>query len=240
MTYEPHDLNLTDPTKGSLDFILYTEARLGIASASLNAEVSIETRTPHAEEWLSRLVRCEPNAMHCTLVEQEKIPALFHPCVKEDNNSPSAVSGSGCVCRRTLFDPEFGLPVVGKHFKHVGEGGTDQWTYQTYAPLDLRPEDTFSRFIVGRGLFWARTEKGLLSILPQRNALGYNIGYSGGGPHALAAYLTQVADTDGQNTAAGTLNEHAHPAILDWTQSSTADRGVNELTLHDLKAMQRG
>lgn len=56
-----------------------------------------------------------------------------------------------------------------------------------YAPPDLRTDDTFSRFIVGRGLFWAWTEKGLLSILPQRNALGYNIGYNGGGPHALAA-----------------------------------------------------
>ncbi|MEV8062484.1 hypothetical protein [Streptomyces antimycoticus] len=136
-------------------------------------------------------------------------------------------------------DPEFGLPVVGEHFKHVGEGGTDQWTYQTYAPLDLRPDDTFSSFITGRGLFWARTEKGLLSILPQRNALGYNLGYSGGGPHALAAYLTQVADSDGQNTAAGAPYEQAHPAILAWTESSAADRGRNELTLRDLKAMQQ-
>ncbi|GAA3352328.1 hypothetical protein GCM10017744_000780 [Streptomyces antimycoticus] len=94
----------------------------------------------------------------------------------------------------SLLCPEFGLPVVGEHFKHVGEGGTDQWTYQTYAPLDLRPDDTFNRFITGRSLFWAQTEKGLLPILPQRNALGYNLG----GPHALAAYLTQVADSDGR------------------------------------------
>ncbi|WP_411139032.1 hypothetical protein [Streptomyces sp. C10] len=242
MTFEPVDLNLTDPTKGYLNFVLYTEARLGIASTSLNAEVSIEAnqaQTPHMQEWLSRLVRCEPNAMHCTLVEPMKIPALFHPCVTEDKNSPSAKSGSGCVCRRTFYDPEFGLPVVGKHFKHVGEGGTDQWSYKTYAPLELRPDDTFSSFITGRGLFWARTEKGLLSILPQRNALGYNIGYNGGGPHALATYLTQVADTDGENTAAGAPYEQAHPAILAWTQSSVTDRGKNELTLSDLKALQR-
>ncbi|WP_445528189.1 hypothetical protein [Streptomyces cyslabdanicus] len=88
-------------------------------------------------------------------------------------------------------------------------------------------------------LFWARTEKGLLSILPQRNAVGYNIGYNGGGPHALAAYLTQLAATDGQNTAAVTPYEMAHPAILAWTQGSAADRGTNELLLRDLKAMQQ-
>ncbi|MFB6876312.1 hypothetical protein [Streptomyces sp. NPDC056323] len=125
--------------------------------------------TPHFQEWLSRLVRCEPNAMHCTLVEPTKIPALFHPCVTEDKNSPSAVRGSGCVCRRTFYDPEFGLPVVGEHFKHAGAGGTDQWSYKTYAPLELRPDDIFSSFHTGRGLFWARTDKGDLSILPQRH-----------------------------------------------------------------------
>ncbi|WP_435059720.1 hypothetical protein [Streptomyces sp. bgisy060] len=242
MTYGPVDLNLTDPTKGYLNFVLYTEPRIGIASSSLNAELDIEaqqTVTPQFQEWLGRLVRCEPNAMHCTLVMPADIPRLFHPCVTEDPNSPSAISGSGCVCRRTFYDPEFGLPVVGQHFKHRGEGGTDQWSYKTYAPLALRPDDVFSRFHTGRSLFWARTEKGVLSILPQREARGYSVGYSGGGPSALAAYLTQLADTDGQNTVAGASYEEAHPAILAWTQSSAADRGTNELSLADLKAMQQ-
>lgn len=57
---------------------------------------------------------------------------------------------------------------------------------------------------------------------------------------APAAYLTQVAATNGQNTAAGTPYEQAHPALLAWTQSSAADRGTDELTLHDLKRMQQG
>ncbi|MEQ6028297.1 hypothetical protein SOM70_37745 [Streptomyces salinarius] len=115
--------------------------------------------------------------------------------------------------------------------------GTDQWSYTTYAPLELRPDDVFSRFHTGRSLFWARTDRGVLSLLPQRNALGYEIGYSGGGPHALAAYLTQVATSDGQHTTAGAQYEDAHPAILAWTQSKAADRGTNELSLSDLQAM---
>ncbi|WP_254406351.1 hypothetical protein [Streptomyces sp. AC627_RSS907] len=78
----------------------------------------------------------------------------------------------------------------------------------------------------------------MLSLLPQRNALGYEIGYSGGGPHALAAYLAEVATTDGQHTIAGALYEDAHPAILAWTQSKAADRGTNELSLSDLQGMK--
>lgn len=240
MTYEARDLNLTDPTKSYLHFVLYTQAQNGTASSTLNAELKIEapqTVTPHFQEWLGRLVRCEPNAMHCTLVEPTKIPTLFHPCVTEDKNSPSAINGSGCVCRRTFYDPEFGLPVVGEHFKHTGTGGTDQWSYRTYAPLELRPDDIFSRFHTGRSLFWARTDKGDLSILPQHHGVGYEIGYNGGGPHALAAYLTQIARNDGGTTPAGTRYEEAHPAILAWTQSKAAERGTNELSLGDLQAM---
>lgn len=57
----------------------------------------------------------------------------------------------------------------------------------------------------------------------------HDVGYNGGGPHALTAYLTQVVGTDGRNMAAGASYEQAHPAILAWTQNSTADRGANEL-----------
>lgn len=120
---EARDLNLTDPTTGYLNFVLCTGPQRGIVSSSLNAELDIEapqTVTPHFQEWLSRLERCEPNEVHCTLVGPKRIPALFHLCVTEDKDSPSAISGSGCVCRRAFSDLEFGLPVVGEHFKHAG------------------------------------------------------------------------------------------------------------------------
>lgn len=240
MTDQHRDLNLTDPTKGYLDFVVYTEQSLGIASTSLSGEVTVRKESPYAREWLDRLERCEPNALHCMLVEQTKIPSLFHPCVAEDKDSPSAVAGSGCVCRRPFYDPVFGLPVVGEHFKNVGDGGTDDWTYETFAPLALLPGDRVSRFIVDYGMFWVRTEKGPLSLIPQRQPFGYNIGYDGGGPRALAAYLSQIAATDGENTTAGSPYDQADPGILAWVESFTADRGTNELTLQDLRALRRG
>ncbi|WP_274036392.1 hypothetical protein [Streptomyces sp. MMBL 11-1] len=237
MPFEARDLNLTNPHKGFLHFVLYTEAGRGVASASLNAELDIEapqTITPYFQEWRSRLERCEPDALHCTLVPSSQIPSLFHPCVTVDpNGGRAATSGPRCPCRPTYYDPAFGLPVVGEH---AGPAGTDRWSYTTYAPLALRPDDVFSSFITSRGLFWARTAKGLLSILPQKHGMGYNLGYSGGGPHALAAYLTQIARNDGRPTPAGTSYDDAHPAMVAWTQSSAAERRTNELTLGDLQA----
>ncbi|MET9956294.1 hypothetical protein ABZ135_32770 [Streptomyces sp. NPDC006339] len=240
MSYQHKDLNLTDPTRGSLHFVMYTELRMGLAFGALNAHVTFhpQQQTPLTREWVDRLERCEPNALHCSLVSaQQEIPALFHPCVEEDKESPSAFAGSGCECRRSFYDLEFGMPVVGEHYRTVS-GNIDQWFYRTYAPLDLRPDDVFDRFIVDNGHFWVRTEKGLLSILPQQTALGYGVGYEGGGPHALAAYLSEVAATGGKNTAAGAPYEKADPGILAWTESP--HRTTNELTLQDLKALRRG
>lgn len=240
MTFEPAALNLVDSRKGYLHFVLYTEPRLGLATSSLNAALDVEasyTATPHFQEWRSRLVRCRPNAMHCSLVEPGSIPGLFRPCVTEDKDNPAAISRSGCACRQTYYDPVFGLPVVAEHCRYAGAGGTDQWGYLTYAPLALRPDDVFSSFITSSGLFWARTDEGVLSFLPQKNANGYNMGYSGGGPHALAAYLTQVARSDGRATAAGASRKDVDPAILAWMESSAAERGRNELSLSDLQAM---
>ncbi|MFF8791057.1 hypothetical protein [Streptomyces sp. NPDC015125] len=58
-------------------------------------------------------------------------------------------------------------------------------------------------------------------------------------PGPTRAPERQLAETDGQNAAAGAPYDQAHPAIATWTQSSAADRGTNELTLDDLKAMQQ-
>jgi hypothetical protein len=106
-------MNLTDPKTGCLHLALYTEARRGIDSSSLNAKPDIEafqTVTPHLQEWLSRLVRCEPNAMHCTLVGPTKNPALFHPCVTEDKDSPLASEARAVCADRPSTSPSSDCP----------------------------------------------------------------------------------------------------------------------------------
>ncbi|WP_240677106.1 hypothetical protein [Actinacidiphila soli] len=242
MSYKQRDLKVTyEPHKGWAHFVLYTEPEHGIAAGGLNATASFERQTPYVREWLGRLQRCEPNALHATLVENRKIPDLFHPCVYDDKDSPSAVGGSGCVCYQTSYDPEFGLPVVEHHYRTVG-GNIENWTYFTYAPLDLRPDDTFASLIIDqRHLFWVRTADGVLSLLPEENGRGYGVGYGGGGPAELAQYIQKLIDSNGQDTAAGAsrYDDSADPQIHAWV-SSEAATGSQELTLDDLKRIQRG
>ena len=115
MTYMHRDLNLTNPGKGFAHFVLYTELNNGLVTNALNATASFEKQTSRVREWLDRLQRCEPNALHATLVRTTDMPKLFHPCVYQDDNSPAGVGGSGCTCFQTYYDPEFCLPVVADH-----------------------------------------------------------------------------------------------------------------------------
>jgi hypothetical protein len=236
------NLNLTDPTRGYAHFVLYVEAGIGVAGAAWNATVIIERQSPYAREWQERLVRCEPNPLHATFVDNREIPKLFHPCVDEDKDSPLAISGLGCVCRQTFYDPEFGLPVVAQHHRSAGEG-TDLWTYTTYAPLDLRPDDVFASLVIDRinRLFWIRTTAGTLSLLPERNGHGYEVGYAGSGPVELAEYLHKLIASGGRDTTIGGLpqGQDVDPRILAWVTSPDANR-TQELTMVQLEAIQRG
>ncbi|WP_031072042.1 hypothetical protein [Streptomyces sp. NRRL WC-3742] len=243
MSYKQPDLQVTyEPSKGWAHFVLYTEPQHGLTSAGLNGTVSIERQTRYVKEWLGRLQRCDPNPLHTTLVGNSDIPALFHPCVYDDKDSPSAVGGDGCVCYQTSYDPEFGLPVVAHHYRTV-TGNIEKWTYSTYAPVDLRPNDTFASLIIDQGAyFWVRTASGLLSLLPEsRKAGGYSIGYGGGGPTNLAWYIQQLIESNGGNTAAGALRGTGMPdaRLREWV-SSEESMQTRELTLDDLRRIQRG
>lgn len=80
-----------------------------------------------------------------------------------------------------------------------------------------------------------------MSLLPETRAGGYGTGYGGGGPTELAQYITRVIASDGEDTAAkgGRYDDRPDPQILKWVSSEAATR-TQELTLKDLKAIQRG
>lgn len=242
MSYQHRDLTVTyEPANGWSHFVLYTEPASGIVGAALNAEIRVESYTRYVGEWAGRLQRCAPNPLHTALVENRRIPDLFHPCAEDDKNSPVAFNdGAGCFCYRTLLDPEFGLPVVAEHHRTDDRSAQD-WTYQTWAPLELRPQDTFASLIVDRGqYFWIRTTEGLLSFLPQGSSRSYSVGYSGGGPAELALYIDRLIDSDGRDTAVrpAPRDYDTHPDVDAWTSSEAAAR-TRELTLDDLRALRR-
>ncbi|MFF7251186.1 hypothetical protein ACFZBU_45895 [Embleya sp. NPDC008237] len=241
MRYQPHDLTLTyEPARRMVHFVLYADPTRGIVTNALNAEIYIHSPTRHVEEWARRLERCEPNPLHAAILDNRSMPELFRRCVEEDGDDPTALAtGSACSCYRTLYDPEFGLPVVAKH-RRVDAASADKWSYQTYAPLELRPQDTFAALVVDRGeYFWIRTTDGLLSFLPQGPSRGYGVGYSGGGPAELALYIDRLIDSDGRDTAVHPTphNWDTHPNVDAWTSSTAATR-TQELTLDDLRALR--
>ncbi|MFH8736793.1 hypothetical protein [Streptomyces sp. NPDC017964] len=243
MSYQQPDLTVVyEPTNSWCHFVLYAEPGRGAVGAGLNANVSIEQMTPYAREWVRRLQRCRPDPLHTTLVAPRDIPDLFHPCVHEDKNSPAAIAGDGCTCKQTWTDPEYGFPVVAEHFRTVS-GNIETWKYRSYAPLDLRTQDKFSSLIVDPlGMFWIRTEAGVLSLLPEGQGRGYGVGYGGGGPSEFARYVQKLIESNGQDM--GVCNGYADDskldsAILAWAQSKAANRR-QELTLPDLRKIQQG
>lgn len=234
MTDNSHHLNFTDPTKGFFHFALYSEPSNGIACAALNADVAIERNSIYVAQWRERLRKCTPNALHATLVTTESVPQLFGPCAEEGHAANAMFD-----CHDSYVDPLFGLPVVVRHTRNA-RSGRETWACSTYAPLDLRPDDQFERLIIDResNTFWARTTDGVLSLLPEAQGRGYNVGYGGGGPIELARYITQLLDTGGKETAAGgtPFTEKPNAQILKWATSDLPARD-REWTLRKLRTL---
>ncbi|MFJ5926558.1 hypothetical protein ACIQF6_28545 [Kitasatospora sp. NPDC092948] len=241
MSYTQHDLKATyDPQDRSswADFVLYTEPGSDVVTTGLHFDTRIEHTSPYVQEWVRRLRRSTPNALHALLVANQEMPRLFDTCATENPESSSVVGGAGCTCLRTLTDPQFGTPVVAEHYR-TASGSTDRWAYETLSPINLRDGESVVVLVIDRGTFWARTSRDVLCLLPQRRANGYNVGYSGGGPWALAAYLQQLVDSDGKDTAAlrpggGSPGR----GLLEFT-TGESDARSQELTLDQLKAIAR-
>lgn len=242
MTYQHGgDLHLTySPGRGYSHFVLYIEPP-AVAGSAINASQRFRaSASPYAAEWLKRLDRCAPDALHVSLLGSDDAPKLWHPCVYEDSESPSAVAGDGCVCWQTYRDPVTWLPVAASHFRTVG-GDIEHWEYLTYAPLSIPDGERLSALIIDceSGMFWVRTDHGILHILPQKQGAGYGVGYGGGGPHELAGLIEKVVRSDGCDAAAGTPHEPRNRKVLAWVSSEAADH-TQELTLDQLKLLHRG
>ncbi|WP_329453626.1 hypothetical protein OG894_44705 (plasmid) [Streptomyces sp. NBC_01724] len=85
MSYEHRDLNLTyESAKGWAHFVLCIEPKIGVTGAALNATVLIQWQTSYVREWVGRLQRCEPSALHATFVQDTKLPGSMLIAAKQD------------------------------------------------------------------------------------------------------------------------------------------------------------
>jgi len=242
MTYAPdRELHLThDAERGYWHFVLYIEPP-GACGSALNATQQFDPGpSPYAAEWLNRLQRCDPDALHVTLVGSNEAQALWHPCVYEDPDSPSAVAQDGCVCWQTFRDPVTWLPVTAHHYRTV-TGNIENWQYRTYAPLSLPDGERLEALIIDREphMFWIRSSSGRLHVMPEQTGAGYSCGYHGGGPVQLASMIDKIVASDGYDVAAEP-SSRTRPSerVLAWVSSEAADR-TQELTLNQLKILTR-
>ena len=242
MAYQPDgDLNVAySPGNGPWHFVLSVESH-GSSVGAFNAPLVIEGATSaYVEEWLDRLVGCEPDALHVARVEKSDAPKLWYPCVRDDPESPSAIGGDGCVCRRTFRDPVTLLPVVAHHFRTVG-GDVEEWRYLTYAPLALPEGERLSALVVDREatLFWVRTARGTLHLLPEDvQGSGYGVGHRGGGATDLARIVEKIVRSNGLDVSAGPTRAPLNEKVYAWVSSRDADR-TREIPLARLERLCR-
>ncbi|MEU5563329.1 hypothetical protein [Micromonospora musae] len=239
MTYQyERDLHLThDPARGYWNFVLHIEPPIGPGSALNAAQRFDPAGSRYAAEWLERLVPCDADALHVTLVGPKDAPNLWHPCVRDDPDSPSAVSGDGCACWQTYRDPLTWLPVAAHHHRTVG-GEHESWQHLTYAPLSLADGERLDALVIDReaDLVWVRSDRNNLHLLPETQGAGYSVGHGGGGPTELARMIEKIVRSEGADVTPGTSAELPNRRVYGWISSKAADR-TQELTLDQLKLL---
>lgn len=132
------------------------------------------------------------------------------------------------------------LPVAANHYRTVG-GNIEYWQHYTYAPLSLPDGERLDTLIIDREahMFWVRTDRGTLHILPERRGAGYGSGYSGGGPAEPARLIEKVVVSDGYDVAVvGPQHKLPSQKVLSWVSSEAANY-TQELTLDQLKLLCR-
>lgn len=221
--------------RGYWHFVLYLEPGISAGSALNGPQIIEPSSSRYAAEWLNNLEPCEPDALHVSLVGMNDAPRLWYPCVYEDPESPSAVAGEGCLCWQTFRDPVTQLPVAAEHYRTVS-GNIETWRRYTYAPLELPEREQLERLIVDReaGMFWIRSTRGILYIMPEERGAGYEVGYGGGGPGEFARFIVKVVRSGGLDISAGTGDEDRNSLVDSWACSKSADK-TRELSLGQLK-----
>ncbi|MEU2395030.1 hypothetical protein [Streptomyces sp. NPDC007369] len=236
---DPYESYVFDRSRGWMSLDIYYEPGLNVALLHHTGHVSVKQGdSRYADTWIDRLQDCKPIALHTFLVEDEKIPALFQPCVYDDKDSPSAVGGSGCLCRKSMTDPITGLPVVREHYRTVS-GNIESWTYKTITSRGLPEGRTVRSLIVDKHEFWMRDdEAGELHFLPRTDSSGYGIGYGGGGPYTLCQMIEQLVESDGANSTPVRWRDKPNGALAAWARNDEISH-QGEYTIKELRSLIR-
>ncbi|HZF92307.1 hypothetical protein [Streptomyces sp.] len=142
--------------------------------------------TREAAEWINRLRRVRPTAIHRLLAE----------------------SGEQVV--GTFVDPVTGTPVVAFKGRFRFRGGREI-SYLGRAPRRL-PAGSVLKEVVLDEPVWVRTSKGVLYPAPCMDAPGLSWGYSGSGPGTLAQCVGRLLD-DGAAHAVTYATRAEEPAL---------------------------
>ncbi|GCE01587.1 hypothetical protein EHYA_09353 [Embleya hyalina] len=126
--------------------------------------------TAAAGEWIGRLRRVEPTAIHL---------------LWEGSKSRKEVTG-------TFVDPVTNSPVVTKDGAYMGRPA-DEVSFHSYAPRRL-PEGSRITEVVLDDPIWVRTQDGVVHPAPVLDAPGVSWGYSGSGPGTLATLVGALLD----------------------------------------------
>ncbi|WP_328741273.1 hypothetical protein OHA91_39690 (plasmid) [Streptomyces erythrochromogenes] len=227
-----------DPRMGWLRLEVYVEPENGVAMFMSNGHVSVKKdESQRVNEWISRLNESKVTALHALLVEDSKIGDLFHPCVYDDKDSPSAIGGQGCLCKQAFTDPLTALPVVREHYRTVS-GNIETWTYRSITSRGLPPSSKVTSIIVDPHEFWMRDDDGALHFLPRTDNSGYGIGYGGGGPYTLCQMIEQLVESGGTVATPPRHRPAPNDALAAWARDDTISH-QGEYTLKDLRAFIR-
>ncbi|WP_457469893.1 hypothetical protein [Streptomyces sp. TE4109] len=129
--------------------------------------VNTADATPAGREWVRRLQKSEPTAIHQVWESQNEVTGTF-------------------------TDPVTSAPVVTKKGYYMFRP-SDEVTFHSYAPRRLPAGSEIKEVILDNPI-WVRVQDGTLYPAPTMDAPGLSWGYTGSGPGALATLIGRLLD----------------------------------------------